>query len=83
MLLVQDYIKQLEAEGLKSTEIATMLGVSQPMVSSYRTEGFNCNLKTAKYVYRDYRVVLHPFAEESLEFELSKEINNAEENTDL
>lgn len=70
MLKVQDYIKELEAEGLKTTEIAIRLGVSQPMVSSYRTEGFNCNLKTAKFVYRDYGVVLHPFAEESLKFEL-------------
>lgn len=81
MLKVQDYIKELEAEGLKTTEIAIRLGVSQPMVSSYRTEGFNCNLKTAKFVYRDYGVVLHPFAEESLKFELNKGITN--ENTNL
>lgn len=73
MLKVQDYIKQLEEEGLKTIDIAIRLGVSQPMVSSYRTEGFNCNLKTAKFVYRDYGVVLHPFAEESLRYELDKE----------
>lgn len=81
MLKVQDYIKQLEAEGLKSSDIAIKLGVSQPMVSSYRTEGFNCNLKTATYVYRDYGVVLHPFAKESLQFELNKVITN--ENTNI
>lgn len=72
MTTITTYIKNLKEEGLNTTEIAQRLGVSQPMVSSYVKEGFNCKLSTAINIYRDYNIILHPFAEESLKYELER-----------
>lgn len=73
LLTIQAYIKELKEEGLNTNEIATRFGVSQPMVSSYTSENFNCRLTTAVNIFRDYEVVLHPYAIESLKFELEKQ----------
>jgi len=68
---IQEYIKKLEEENLKCVDIAIRLGVSQPMVSIYKRGG-NVNLATAKYIYASYGVCIHPYAEESLIYELNK-----------
>lgn len=72
MKKIQELIFEWEDEGLKSTEIAMRLGVSQPMVSTYKKDNGNVNLGTAIYVFREYNICLHPFAEESLIYELNK-----------
>lgn len=72
MITVQDYIKELEEEGLNATQIALRINVSQPMVSIYKKENGNVNLNTAMYIYSEYGVCLHPYAIESLDYELVK-----------
>ena len=72
MTTIQDFIKTLEEEGLNATAIALRLNVSQPMVSIYKKENCNINLNTALYIFKEFGVCLHPFAEDSLLFELCK-----------
>ena len=79
MKRIQELIIEWEDEGLKSTEIAMRLGVSQPMVSTYKKDNGNVNLGTAMYVFREYNVCLHPFAKESLIFELNKNTETVKE----
>jgi predicted transcriptional regulator len=79
---IQELIFEWEDEGLKSTEIAMRLGVSQPMVSTYKKDNGNVNLGTALYVFKEYNICLHPFAEESLVYELNKHNETVEEQED-
>lgn len=72
MTTIQDFIKSLEGEGLNATAIALRLNVSQPMVSIYKKDNCNVNLNTALYIYKEFNVCVHPFAEESLKYELNK-----------
>lgn len=83
MTTIQDFIQSLEEEGLNATAIALRLNVSQPMVSIYKKEKGNVNLNTALYIYKEYSVCLHPFAEESLIHELNKKLGVIDEDTDL
>ena len=82
MKKIQDLIFEWEDEGLKSTEIAMRLGVSQPMVSTYKKDNGNVNLGTALYVFKEYNICLHPFAEESLIYELNKNNEQVTEQED-
>lgn len=82
MKKIQELIFEWEDEGLKSTEIAMRLGVSQPMVSTYKKDNGNVNLGTALYVFKEYNICLHPFAEESLLYELNKNNETVEEQED-
>ena len=82
MKRIQELIFELEDEGLKSTEIAMRLGVSQPMVSTYKKDNGNVNLGTALYIFKEHNVCLHPFAEESLIYELNKNNETVEEQED-
>lgn len=82
MKRIQELIFEWEDEGLKSTEIAMRLGVSQPMVSTYKKDNGNVNLGTALYIFKEYNVCLHPFAEESLIYELNKNNETVEEQED-
>lgn len=82
MKKIQELIFEWEDEGLKSTEIAMRLGVSQPMVSTYKKDNGNVNLGTALYVFKEYNVCLHPFAEESLIYELNKNNEQVTEQED-
>jgi predicted transcriptional regulator len=67
---VQELIAQLTEDGLKTTEIAEVLGVSQPMISQYR-KGYNSSIDVAIKIFKDKGLVLFPFSKEALE-ELSK-----------
>lgn len=82
MITIQDYIKEMEEEGLNATQIALRISVSQPMVSIYKKENGNVNLNTALYIYKEYGVCLHPYAIESLDYELAKrsKLNKGENN---
>lgn len=83
MVTIQDFIKSLEAENLNATAIALRLNVSQPMVSIYKKENCNVNLNTALYIYSEFGVCVHPFAEESLVYELNKKQGITDEDTDI
>ena len=67
---VQELIAQLGEEGLKTTEIAEVLGVSQPMISQYR-KGYNASIDVAIKIFKDRGLELFPFSKEVL-----KELSN-------
>ena len=70
MVTIQEYVaKQLDE--LTSIELKDKLGVSLSMLSSYK-KSYNPSLDVAKRIYAKDNVVLHPFAEESLKYELEK-----------
>ena len=70
MVTVQEYVsKQLEE--LTSVELKRKMGVSLSMLSAYK-KSYNPSLDVAKRVYKQDNVVLHPFSEESLKFELKE-----------
>jgi len=72
MVFVKDYVEELFSSGKSGNEIANDMSISVSMVSSYRRQHYNPSLTVAKTVYEQTKVVLHPFSEESLQFELSK-----------
>tara|TARA_R110000851_G_scaffold45642_6_gene111584 strand:- start:712 stop:933 length:222 start_codon:yes stop_codon:yes gene_type:complete len=72
MIKVQQYVtKQLE--DLTSVELKDKMGVSSSMLSAYKHQGYNASLNAAKKVYAADKIVLHPFSEESLKYELKKD----------
>ena len=80
MVTIQSLIKELSDSGLKQHEIGERLNVSTSMVSSYTHQGWTASLTVAIYVYDNMQVVLHPFSEEGLKYELQlnkERINNA------
>jgi len=70
MVKIQDYISS-QLEEITSIELKAKLGVSLSMLSSYK-KSYNPSLEVAKRVYEIDKVVLHPYAEESLKYELEK-----------
>ena len=74
MVKVQDYVIAL-MEDNSSVEVASILGVSQPMISTYKKGGYNASLSLALKVNKEQKVVLLPFAEEALK-ELCNENSN-------
>jgi hypothetical protein len=70
MVKIQEYVAA-QLEELTSIELKDKLGVSLSMISSYK-KSYNPSLEVAKRVYKADKVVLHPFAEESLKYELGE-----------
>lgn len=70
MITIKDLIKQLKEEGLNGADIARVLEVSVPMVSTYTTQHYLPSISVAKRVYIKRGIVLHPFSEESIEYEI-------------
>jgi len=70
MVTIQDYVAQ-QLEEITSIELKNKMEVSLSMLSSYK-KSYNPSLEVAKRVYIKDNVVLHPFAEESLKYELEK-----------
>lgn len=70
MVTIQNYVAE-QLEELTSIELKDKLGVSLSMISSYK-KSYNPSLDVAKRIYKEDNVVLHPFAEESLKYELTK-----------
>jgi len=71
MTLIEDYVKN-KTEGRKFEDVSKEIGVSVPMLSNYSRGLFNPSLPTAVKIYKLDGVVLHPFAKESLEYEVNK-----------
>ena len=69
---IKELIDNLIEQGSNSYDVAEFLGVSVSMVSSYKLHSYNPSLTVAKTVYSKAKIALHPFAEESLKFELDK-----------
>lgn len=72
-MLVSEYIEELKASGSTSKEVASILGVSISMVTQYEKGSYNPSLESAKKVYRELKIALHPFGEENLQYEINKE----------
>jgi len=69
------FIKEYILEQLTiydSIELAKRLKVSVAMLSSYKTQNFKPSITVAKTVYQLDGVVLHPFSEDSLKFEIGE-----------
>lgn len=76
MLRINDYIKERLDSGELMREIAEDIGISVSMVSSYAANtGYNCSINLAKVLYTKYSLVMHPFSEESLKYEIEKREN--------
>lgn len=71
MRFIKEYIEE-QLITYESKDLAPRLGVSISMLSSYKRQGYNPSITVAKAVYTLDKVVLHPFSEESLQFEINK-----------
>ena len=71
MTKIKDLIEDLKV-GHTGQEISDLLGVSLAMLSKYVNDGFNPILRTALIIYIKIDVVVHPFSEESLQYERDK-----------
>jgi transcriptional regulator with XRE-family HTH domain len=69
---IKTYLEN-KVEDLSNAEIANQLGISVAMISSYKNKNFNPSLSVAKKVYQLDGVVLHPFSEEALKYEIEKD----------
>lgn len=68
---IKEYIEEKLVD-IETTSLASSLGISVAMISNYKHQGYNPSLPVAKKVYEMDKVVLHPFSEESLKFEIEK-----------
>lgn len=71
-MFVKEYVIKLREEGLMGKQIAEKLSVSVSMVTQYEKENYNPSLETAKKVYKETGIALHPFGEENLKLEVNK-----------
>ena len=72
MKFVKDYVEE-KLTNYTTTDVADMLGISISMITAYKRYDYNASLDVAKRVYELDGVVLHPFSEASIKFELSKD----------
>jgi predicted transcriptional regulator len=62
---IQELIAQYKEAQCTDMEVASKLGVSQPMVSQYK-KGYNASLEVARKVYKLEGIVLYPFSEQAV-----------------
>lgn len=83
MLLLKDYleanIKQIRHQGgngriSNRPDIAKLLGISKNYLNEY-LKGVLPSLKVAKAFYINTGLVLHPYSEESIKYEIEKDKN--------
>lgn len=75
MLLVEDYVHNKLVAGFSPKEISDIMDVTTAMVTQYKlARGYKPSLRVAKTVYKVEGVVLHPFSEDSLKWELNNEL---------
>ena len=67
---IDEYVSEKVEQGLAGETIANSLGISVSMVSCYKKGGYNPSLAVAKHVYAKEGITLHPFAAESLKYEI-------------
>ena len=66
---IKEYIQKKREDGYTGQEIAEYLDISPGMVSSYKN-GYYPSLATALVIYEKDDIVIHPFSEEALKYEL-------------
>ena len=72
MTHIADYIVG-RLEGMSTKELAEELKISSAMIGQYKLKrGYLPSLKVACTVYKLDRIALHPFSEESLQFEIEQ-----------
>ena len=71
MVTIQEYIAN-QQETIDNKDLALKLQVSISMISLYK-KSYNPSLDVAKRVYIADGITLHPFAEESLKYEINKD----------
>lgn len=71
-MFIKDYIVHHLDEGVSSKDLANKLGISISMLTAYKLHNYNASLEVAKRVYLVDGVVLHPFSEEALKYEVNK-----------
>lgn len=76
MVTIQQYIDELVDSGEGNRDIGERLGVSYAMVSKYKKDYYP-SLAVAKKVYTMENIVLHPYSEESLKFEIKVDNDRA------
>jgi len=70
IITISDYIKSKIDEGVTPLELGDMCNISPAMISKYKANiGYKPSFHVALRVYQADGVVLHPFAEESLQYE--------------
>lgn len=69
LMFIKDYVYS-QLETTTSIDLAKKLKISVAMLSSYKTQNYKPSLTVAKTVYQLDKVTLHPFSEESLQFEI-------------
>jgi len=73
LVFIKDYINNKhDDEYVEFKDLAAHLGISVQMISAYRLQGYNPSLAVAIRVYLLDKIVLHPFAESSLQKEIKK-----------
>ncbi len=70
-MTIKEYILE-QLEDRTAAEVANSLGISVPMISSYKTQGYNPSLRVATKAYELHKVILRPFSEEGLQHEVNK-----------
>jgi len=72
-MLVQDFVQSKIKEGCTPKEISKIMGVSVSMVTQYKKDHYYASLDTAKKVYKELGIALHPFGEANLQLEVEKD----------
>lgn len=72
MKFVKDYVEE-KLTNYTTTDVADMLGISVSMITAYKRYDYNASLDVAKRVYALDGVVLHPFSEASIKYEIAKD----------
>ena len=73
IIRIHEYIKQRLDDGATPQELSDLMGVSTAMVSKYKANiGYKPSINVAMAIYELDKVVLHPFAEESLQEEINE-----------
>jgi len=73
MEFIQPWLNGKLEGGLSQQEAESLLGVGRSMVTAYKKGDYNPSLAVAITVYKGEGVVLHPFSEDSLKFEIKKD----------
>lgn len=77
MITIQDYVNE-SLNHITSQALQAKLGISASMVSAYK-KSYNPSLAVAITVYKLDKIVLHPFSEESLKYEIQNKAGNTNE----
>ena len=70
---IKDFIAQKREAGQDLTDLSQDLGVSISSIHYYAKGENKPSLVTAVTIYRKYKIAIHPFSEESLQWEIGND----------